>query len=536
MPEMQNAPLVLVADDELSAANMLKHIFVREGYRVEIAQDGATAFQLAKRLQPDLIILDIMMPEMNGFEVLRHLRERSETAGIPTIIVSARAKEPSDIAKGLNIGADDYLSKPFAPQELLARARSKMRARQLEETLQQRTNELEALLRVSEELTRHLEADELLSLILYLVLDLLPGSLALICRLDGDENISSYRVQARQGEPAAELVDEIIANLQSGMHDYFHMNENTTWLDFQNVMLMPLEHGGQQLGILMLVSEDTPYTASHQMLFRGINRQAALALHNAELYEIQANYALHLEDMVAQRTEELKATQQMLLRSEKLASIGHLAASIAHEINNPLQPIRLNLEFILEDVHAGNPIDRELVEMTQNSVERIGRIVQQLLEFTKTGDNQAMIRVDLRKVLEGVIKLNARAFERDKIQIISEIETVPSVVGNKDQFEQVFMNLLINAKAAMENGDKLFIRMWQEVNKVRVQIEDTGSGIPEELIGKIFDPFVSTKPNGTGLGLFVTYGIVEKHQGEIDVRSEVGQGTVFTITLPIPED
>ncbi|MEM6282619.1 MAG: response regulator, partial [Chloroflexota bacterium] len=105
-------PLVLVADDEVSAATMLRHVFEREGYQVEIAHDGLAAVELAKNLLPDLVILDIMMPQMNGFEVLRHLREYSVTSGIPTIVVSARAKEPSDVAMGLNIGADDYMSKP----------------------------------------------------------------------------------------------------------------------------------------------------------------------------------------------------------------------------------------------------------------------------------------------------------------------------------------------------------------------------------------------------------------------------------------
>ncbi|MEM6527053.1 MAG: response regulator [Chloroflexota bacterium] len=526
-------PLVLVADDEVSAATMLRHVFEREGYQVEIAHDGLAAVELAKNLLPDLVILDIMMPQMNGFEVLRHLREYSVTSGIPTIVVSARAKEPSDVAMGLNIGADDYMSKPFAPQELLARARSKMRARQLEETLQQRTHELEAMLRVSDELNKHLDFEEVLSLIMHLTLDLVHGDFAMICRLDSDMEILTASAVQRDGDIfVQEDPTDIVDMLQQ-----YDVNEldgaQFQWHGFDHLTVKTLDHGAQKLGVLILASNEMPYDANHQMLLGGISRQAGLALHNAELYEIQTNYALHLEDMVVQRTEELKATQQMLLRSEKLASIGHLADSIAHEINNPLQPIRLNLDFLLEDIQAGNAVDTELVQMTQNSVERIGRIVRQLLEFTKTGGDTGFTEVDIVHILETVIRLNRKVFEQENINLDIALEELPTVEANKDQLEQVFMNLLINARAAMQGGGEMRVRAWQENQKVRVQFEDTGVGIPDDMLEKIFEPFVSTKSDGTGLGLFVTYGIVENHQGEIDVRSQEGVGTTFTITLPL---
>ncbi|MEL6268907.1 MAG: ATP-binding protein [Chloroflexota bacterium] len=526
-------PLVLVADDEVSAATMLRHVFEREGYRVEIAHDGLAAVDMARALLPDLVILDIMMPQMNGFEVLRHLRDYPVTSGIPTIVVSARAKEPSDVAMGLNIGADDYMSKPFAPQELLARARSKMRARQLEETLQQRTHELEAMLRVSDELNKHLDFDELLSLIMHLTLELLHGDFAMICRLDSDMEITAASAVRREdAQLAPDDASDIVVALQQ--YDAAALDDTQLdWLGLEHIAVRSLDHGAQRLGLLIIGSSGEPYDANHLMLLGGICRQAGLALHNAEMYEIQTNYALHLEDMVVQRTEELKATQQMLLRSEKLASIGHLAASIAHEINNPLQPIRLNLDFLMEDIQAGNTIDTELVEMTQGSVERIGRIVRQLLEFTKTGGDTGFSEVDVVNVLETVLRLNRKVFEQENIDLVVEIDDLPAITANKDQLEQVFMNLLINARAAMPGGGQMSVRAWQENQKVRVQFEDTGVGIPEDMLEKIFEPFVSTKQEGTGLGLFVTYGIVENHQGEIDVRSREGLGTTFTITLPM---
>src|SRR5258707_3738097 len=131
MSKPQNSPLVLVADDEVHTTVMLARIFEREGYRIHTANDGATALDAAQKLLPDLILLDIQMPLMDGFEVLSALRENPLTATIPTIIVTAKARQPTDVAHGLNLGADDFIHKPFDPRELLARAENKIRARQL---------------------------------------------------------------------------------------------------------------------------------------------------------------------------------------------------------------------------------------------------------------------------------------------------------------------------------------------------------------------------------------------------------------------
>lgn len=525
-------PLVLVADDELTAATMLKHIFEREGYQVQIAQDGANALRIAEEVIPDLILLDIQMPAMNGFEVLRQLRSQDLTAGIPTIVVSARAREPSDIAKGLNIGADDYIPKPFAPQELVARAKSKMRARQLEETLQQRTKELEALLRVSSELNQHLEVKELFSLILQLTQDMIQCDFSMICEFDemGYIDTSHTETHLPNGKEIEAKIQQYIAQnpiQKSLIWDEEHSSE----FGIAYGMVLHLEHGGNILGILAVASEQI-FSQSAGLLFQGISRQAALALHNAELYEIQANYAIHLEEIVEQRTKELKTAQEMLFRSEKLASIGHLASSIAHEINNPLQPIRLNLEYILEDIEANQPIDRELIVMTQSSVDRISRIVRQLLEFTKSSGESVFVPVDLNSTIRSVVSLNERSLERDKIKVSLDLSADTMIDANRDQLEQVFMNLLLNAKAAMEHGGEISIHTWNEGDKIKIQVRDSGSGISDELINRIFDPFVSTKPQGTGLGLFVTYGIIERHKGAIEVQSKVNQGTIFTITLP----
>lgn len=536
MAEMQAAPLVLIADDEYHTTLMLQRIFERDGYRVECANDGLIALEAAQRLVPDLILLDIQMPGMNGFDVLRALRESPITVNIPTILITAKAREPADVAHGLNLGADDYIYKPFDPRELVARAESKRKARQLEETLHRRTEDLQALLRVGEELNNTLAITDLLDLVLFLSLDLLPSRLAAIYQLNEQGTLTHIRVQTSGGY-SAELFDA---------HNAFNLfqikRRPLLWPGdspplthiFPYGMAVPLQHGNRSMGMLMIAGDNRVYDENHMKLFKGIGRQAALALRNAELYEIQLNYALHLEDMVAERTSELQSAQQMLVRSEKLASIGRLAASIAHEINNPLQPIHLHLDHMIEDAQDGEPVDINAIGSILENIERIKRIVEQLLDYTGQRTSSAVVQfLDLYRIIESVISLNRKMFEQKQIGIQTHLQTLPSVFGNKDQLEQVFMNLTLNAYAAMEAGGTLTIRAWASDNYVTIQFQDTGCGIPPEQIDSIFDPFFSTKPNGTGLGLFVSYGIIQNHNGSIEVHSTVNQGTTFTISLPI---
>jgi two-component system NtrC family sensor kinase len=238
--------------------------------------------------------------------------------------------------------------------------------------------------------------------------------------------------------------------------------------------------------------------------------------------------------MVEAKTAELKSAQEMLIRSEKLASIGELAASIAHEINNPLQPIRINLGDMLEDIQNNIPIDVRAIQITQESVERIRRIVNQLLDFAgkRNNNNLEMELVDIGKIIETVVSLNRKFFEKEGMQIKLNIPTELPTYGNKDQLEQVFMNLVLNAQAAMERGGILDIKGWISNNEIITEFTDSGCGIASEQINKIFDPFFSTKVNGTGLGLFVSYGIIQSHNGIIEVDSKLNLGTTFTIRLP----
>ncbi|MFW5709428.1 MAG: response regulator [Chloroflexota bacterium] len=534
MSSKHSPPLILVADDQLPTTVMLERVFEYEGYQVKSVYDGNSAIDAARTLLPDLILLDINMPGLNGFQVLQQLRERPATANIPTILITAMG-DFTNVVQGLSLGADDYLRKPFHPQELLARAESKMKARRLEEALQQRTQELEALLRAGEELNRHLQIDELITIILYLTSDLIPCEISFIYYLNESGHIIDYDTHAKAEvpgcvpQPDQQLVDWIVGTGEP----YIWSPDEPLIVDCPNGMVVPLLFGSEVRGMLGVI-DATPYSDTNLRLFMGISRQAALALQNAELYDIKANYALHLEEQVAERTKKLESAQQMLIRSEKLASIGRLAAAVAHEINNPLFPIRLDLENMLEDVRAGTLVAPQEIEFMLENVDRIKYTVDRLLGFTgnKRADSADFKSIDINVVIRNIINLNEKLLKQADISVKMDLQELPPISGNSYQLEYVFMNLTLNARDAIGRRGEICFSSHHENGKIIIDVRDDGPGIAPDLIDNIFEPFVSTKEDGNGLGLYISYDIVQKHEGIINVKSTLGEGAHFTLVFP----
>jgi signal transduction histidine kinase len=475
-----------------------------------------------------------MMPGMDGYEVLAELRANPITHAIPVIFVTAK-DDVADIEQGLNLGADDYIPKPIKPREVLARARGKIEQHRLRKTLQQRTTELETLLRFSEELNNYIEVEPLQDLMLILVLDIIPCLAAVIYRTGEDGEVLNMRYQIKTEDlvfdfDANKLLDNI---LTSDEHMLVWEDNERDLTNLHYGMAVRLQHVTQLHGILVVVS-DEPFSERHAMVFEAISRQATLAMRNADLYAIKVNYAEHLEDMVEERTAELRSAQALLARADKLAAVGRLAAGIAHEINNPLMPIRVNLELMQEDVQNGSPIHLEDIEESLHSVNRISRIVERLQQFTRKRGDEApdMEPLAIEAVINSVIGLSDTYLRHSRIQLALDLTQDAYVYGNRDQLEQVFLNIILNAQAAMPDGGKLTIRSTVEGDRVRVVLSDTGHGIPEEIIDSIFEPFLSTKEDGSGLGLFISHNIIDNHSGQIEVESTVNEGTTFTLWLP----
>jgi two-component system NtrC family sensor kinase len=246
-----------------------------------------------------------------------------------------------------------------------------------------------------------------------------------------------------------------------------------------------------------------------------------------------------LEEKVEERTGELRAAQDTLVRTEKLSSLGKLSASIAHEINNPLAGILTFAKLMIRTIEHG-PVGeaerRTLVKqlaLVQRESERCSAIVRNLLDFARERPLQ-LKDVDVNQVVEEVFQLVANQVAIQGLLVEKDLARVPMVDADFGQMRQAFMNIVINAIEAIGKGGHLRVatRPLPEEDAVEIVFQDDGPGIPPELMQKIFDPFFTTKEKGTGLGLSVVYGIVDRHKGRVSVDSEPGKGTRFTIRLP----
>ncbi len=251
----------------------------------------------------------------------------------------------------------------------------------------------------------------------------------------------------------------------------------------------------------------------------------------------------HLQKMVEERTRQLKEFHEKLLHQDKMASLGKLSSSVVHEINNPVAGI-LNLvllckRILKEDAFTESQLDlfSQYLDLMETETRRVTRITGNLLAFARQSKIE-VTRFDVNELMEQTLMLNANLLRINKIRIIEDLEqNLPLIRGSEDQIQQVIMNLISNAVESMAQAPRkrLTLKTCRTPDRqaVKIQIKDTGAGIPKAYVSKIFEPFFSTKKKGkgVGLGLSVVYGIIEEHRGKMYVDSTEGQGTCFTITL-----
>ena len=238
---------------------------------------------------------------------------------------------------------------------------------------------------------------------------------------------------------------------------------------------------------------------------------------------------LLLFDDVTQR----ERMEEQMSQTEKLTSLGLLAAGVAHEVNTPLAVISNYIQMLAKQMPDGDP-RQSLIDKIVKQTFRASEIVNNLLNFSRTGAAEAT-SVDVNRVVEETLSLVAHPLKASQIQIVKDLsESLPPVHGSANKLQQVFLNLFLNARDAMPNGGMLEVRTAADNGSVEIEIADTGAGIRREDINRIFDPFFTTKSNGrgTGLGLSVSYGIIKEHAGKIDVRSTPGKGTSFHVEFP----
>jgi signal transduction histidine kinase len=250
-----------------------------------------------------------------------------------------------------------------------------------------------------------------------------------------------------------------------------------------------------------------------------------------------------LHDLTMIRELERRTVEQQLFESEKLAAVGRLAAAVAHEINNPLEAIKNALYLLVRRVPEDDP-NRRFLEIANKETTRVSNIIRQMLGMYRAPTR--MTPTDVNAVIDEAVGLLERQMRQRQVRIEANLDrSLPRLPASADQLKQVFLNLFLNAQEAMPHGgtvrvtsrpapesDPEFILAGRHV---LIQVQDSGSGISEENLRHIFEPFFSTKGEGkgTGLGLWVSQEIIQRHGGQMKVRSRAGRGTTFTITLPI---
>ena len=267
---------------------------------------------------------------------------------------------------------------------------------------------------------------------------------------------------------------------------------------------------------------------------------------------VLAAYGYYLNQRYQKKIDEnikiVKDVELQLVQMEKMASVGVLAAGIAHEVNNPLGFLISNLESLQDYtrslakiVPADNPKNKAILEdlsaISAESLEgalRIKKIVSDLRTFSKQSES-AVNLVDINQILESTLSIvwNEIKF---KIAVVKDYQAKTKIFADSTQLSQVFLNLLINASQAIPEKGTVTLSTSEDNNNVYIQVSDTGPGITPEVLPKIFDPFFTTKKTGSGLGLSVSYNIIKSHQGQIKAESIVGKGTTFTISLPKKEE
>ena len=678
---------ILVVDDDVQIAGFLTDFLQEIGHRVLTAYMGQEALDLLAApdaANVDLILLDVILPDLHGTEVCQRIKASPATTHIPVIMVTGMDR-PADKTRGLELGADDYVTKPFDPRELAARVQAMLRLRRAERDLRARNRALAALNAVADTIGRAVELADVLNTALDQVLatlDLDAGSITLTHAsgqqvpaakrwqaLDLAAGLEACEQVARTGEPALltltirdrehaaacvplrsrdrvvgtllvagardidpagldllgaigsqvggaierarlfeavqrrsedlailnditrvvtssldldtvltramrgireilrveagsliladedsgelrfrktlsreqemipdaslrpgqGLVGQVVATLEPVMvNDAAHDARFSPHIDLirgfvtRNILVTPLIVKDRAVGAIEVINKiDGPFNNDDLELLQFLAASVAVAVENAQLYGELAEF-----------TRQLERSQEQLIQAEKLAATGRLAASIAHEINNPLQAIHNCLHLIIRR-RLGEEKEKYYLNMAQEEVQRLIGIVQRTLDFYRPSGGREVL-TEVNTLVESVLALANKRLEHGKVRVQRRFSPdLPKLRAVADQLTQVFLNLVINAVEAMPEGGDLTIATLQDNGRVHVRFSDAGPGINPEEAKKIFEPFYTTKRSGTGLGLAVSYGIIQRHGGEITVESAPGRGATFVVSLPV---
>ncbi len=532
-----NNPRVLIVDDDPEMVRLVKEVLSLISCQVLSVNSGEQALDVlrqeisAGRLV-DTVLLDVMMPGADGFRILQSIKKDPQLEQIPVILITG-LDSVSAKTSGLQMGADDYVTKPFDPQELLARIGVVLRIRRSEQMLRRRNQELAALNDINQMVSATLNLDQVLLAALE-GLERLVEAEALGIVLN-DEETGEWVIRTARRPAGAWLEGRVLPTVEGVAGDTLrtahpllvHGVKEAFWTDALGIerldlLCVPLIRHATVVGLLIVAGSEGALNEEYLPLLGHVASMVAVAVDNARLYGELAAFA-----------QELERSQSQLIQAEKMAAVGRMAASIAHEINNPLQAIQNSLHLSLHP-HLDEEKRRLYLQMAQQEVERLIQIVRRMLNFYRSSSG-LMQPVDLNRTVENALDIANKQLQQARIEVVARLGSdLPVIRGVGNQLTQVFLNIIINAIEAMPDGGTLWVGTAYHVERDQVvaAFRDSGPGISPQVRERLFEPFYTTKITGTGLGLAISYGIIERHQGSIEVESPPGGGATFIVCLP----
>jgi two-component system NtrC family sensor kinase len=651
---------ILIIDDSEQIAGLLaNHVLPELGYRPAVAHTGRQGLQRLRAHLPDLILLDLQLPDISGLELLRLIAQ--EGYDVPVILMTAHGSEGIAV-EAFRLGARNYLIKPFSDTEAKAVIDQALRERRLRRdkerltaTLQQKVAELTVLSRIGKSVTGLMDQEQLLQRIVEAAVFITKAEEGFLLLHDARKQDLYLRAAKNLGEQRAQSlripVDDSLAGQVVRTGKPVRLDQARTGVALKvktgflvrALLQVPLTVGQQVIGVLAVDNRTTSRTFSEddQYLLATLADYAAIAIENARLYEqvrlseqrykgLFANAydliftldrdlmitsinkvgeqltgypvddligkpiaaicspeswrevapSLHallegrgvppFEIELVRRDHEpvyleisaqmiqngvrvsgihciardltvRRRLEQQLIQSEKLSAIGQLVAGVAHELNNPLTSVSGYAQLLLRDKRIVDE-PRQDIEQIHAQAERAGKIVQNLLIFAREHKPERHA-ISVNEAIRSALALQNYQLKVDNIGVVLDLDPqLPVTTADSHQLQQVFLNLITNARHAMaEKGGRgtLTLRSTATTDEggeaIQVEISDTGVGIPERDLQKIFNPFFTTKPvgQGTGLGLSICFGIVKEHDGQIWAESQLGVGTRVTVVLPV---
>ncbi len=509
-----NRPTVLIVDDNPTNLGVLTNYLNAYGYKTPIASNGDIAVKRAKHILPDLILLDVVMPGIDGFETCRRLKFDEATRDIPVIFMTALSN-PEDKLRGFEVGGVDYVIKPFYQEEVLARVATHIRIRELTQSLKEHAAELARANAEVRSLNAQLTAENLQ------------------VSADLKETEHKYQTLAEDITDGYFVLqnDRVVFANQAfcRMHGY-QLEEvlDRAFLDFVDP---------ESRTEVTAVYQDTRQAMSVSHLFEYLRlTKDGQSLSTEMTAKTTWHEARYVDIGICRDITKRVQMERRVWEAERMAYIGRITTSLSHELRNPLSAVKINLQ-ILKKNHDFTDNDRRRIDISETQVVRLEGILKELLDFAKPLHVEFQA-CNVNQILAACLELLSVQFEQKQVSVIANLaRELPLIQGDAEKLSRAFLNVLLNAFNASPSGGTIRLSCQYDSNAaapgINVFIDDEGPGILKKDLVNIFEPFFTTTVSGTGLGLTNVKRIIEAHKGYVEAANREPRGASFHIFLPL---